>query len=230
MLLKGSSRENQSSADGIYEDANSDTRYDKDAFNTRCTLSKILKYPWKTKQMICQSHNKCEYQQKRSYQVNKALSLIQVQLHRSPVTSKCLQALFSVMNRANKPYFPCSPCKVECWKKETSKLIAIGFLVLLHLKKMNQPVLFFDGRHDYLPRQCDDKNVYTVGVMISSINTVLNPARLTKTWQASDAFRKAHLRTCYKVTALINDLASQSALKLYAATCRLRKEEPTKTQ
>lgn len=43
MKPEGSSRENQSSAEGIYGDANSDTRYDKGVFNRR--IKKNTKYP-----------------------------------------------------------------------------------------------------------------------------------------------------------------------------------------
>lgn len=45
MKSKGSARENQSSAEGIYGDANSDTRYDKDAFNRRWSVAQIKHAP-----------------------------------------------------------------------------------------------------------------------------------------------------------------------------------------
>lgn len=122
MKPEGSSRENQSSAEGIYGDANSDTRYNKGAFNRRCTVSKNTKYPRKTKQIIRQSHNKCEYQQKRPYQVNKALSLIQDQLHRSPVTSKCLQANERSSQRWTVKIHLISPVVLVRWNVEGNKL------------------------------------------------------------------------------------------------------------
>lgn len=73
-----------------------------------------IKYPCKTKQRSWRSHNKCEW----PYRVSEALSLIQVQLHRSPVISECLQA----NERRTAQIHLISPVVLVRWNVEANKL------------------------------------------------------------------------------------------------------------